>query len=108
MSCFCSILFWGFELFFLLLSELLFLLLFVNCFVFSCCFPSFVSECLFPLSFFFSSCCFSPEFFFFVELCFRVVFPFFPRVVLLSWFQVVVPFKKAKTLFEIVVQFFFF
>ena len=57
--------------------------------------------------FFFSSCFFPPSFFF-VELCFRVVFPFFPRVVLLSWFQVVVPFKKAKTLFEIVVQFFFF
>ena len=49
----------------------------------------------------------SPDFFF-VELCFRVVFPFFPRVVLLSWFQVVVPLKKAKTVFEIVVQFFFF
>ena len=82
-----------------------FLLLFVNCFVFSCCFPSFASEWLFPLFFF--ELFFSPEFFF-VELCFRVVFPFFPRVVLLSWFQVVVPFKKAKTLFEIVVQFFFF
>ena len=95
----------GVRVVFLVLSELFFLLLFVNCFVFSCCFPSFVSECLFPL--FFSSCFFPPSFFF-VELCFRVVFPFFPRVVLLSWFQVVVPFKKAKTLFEIVVQFFFF
>ena len=61
---------------------------------------------MFVSSFFFEL--FFPPEFFFVELCFRVVFPFCPRVVLLSWFQVVVPFKKAKTLFEIVVQFFFF
>ena len=62
---------------------------------------------MFVSSFFFRVV-FFPRVFFFVELCFRVVFPFCPRVVLLSWFQVVVPFKKAKTLFEIVVQFFFF